>query len=91
MPIEIATADDIKDLKKLVEYLNDHVNDLTQMLAAQVQSQLPEWLTVQESADFLRVKPATIRRKVQAGHFQTRRDGKKILISRESVLDQSNR
>ncbi len=91
MGIEIATSEEIADLKRLVVGLSGQVQGLTRAFEAQAQGQLPEWLTVKEAAKYLRITPDTIRRKVRAGHFDTRRDGKNILISRESVLDQSSR
>lgn len=91
MGIEIATSEEIADLKRLVVGLTGKVELLARSFEAQVQGQLPEWLTVKEAAEYLRITPDTIRRKVRAGRFDTRRDGKNILISRECVLDQSSR
>jgi len=89
--IEIATSKEIADLKRLVVGLTGKVEVLTRAFEAQRQEQMPEWLTVKEAAKYLRITPDTIRRKVRAGHFDTRRDGKNILISRECVLNQSSR
>ncbi len=91
MGIEIATSEEIADLKRLVIGLSGKVEGLTRAFEAQTQGRLPEWLTVQEAAEYLRYESVTIRRKVRQGLFDTRRDGKKILISRESLLDQSSR
>ena len=91
MGIEIATAEEIADLKSLVVGLSSKVEVLACAFEAQTQGQLPEWITVKEAAEYLRLTPDTIRRKVRAGHFDTRRDGKNILISCACVLDQSSR
>ena len=91
MGIEIATSADIAEIKKIVLGLTSRVETLTQAVEAQRQEQMPQWLTVQEAAKYLRITPYTIRHKVRAGHFDTRRDGKNILISRECVLNQSSR
>lgn len=91
MGIEIATSVDIAEIKKIMLGLASQVETLTQAVEAQRQEQMPEWLTVKEAAKYLRITPDTIRRKVRAGHFDTRRDGKNILISRECVLNQSSR
>ena len=89
MGIEIATSSDIAEIKKIMLGLASQVETLTQVVEAQRQEKMPEWLTVKEAAKYLRITPDTIRRKVQAGHFDTRRDGKNILISRDCVLNQS--
>ncbi len=91
MGIEIATSADIAEIKKIMLGLASQVETLTQAVEAQRQDKMPEWLTVKEAAKYLRITPDTIRRKVRAGHFDTRRDGKNILISRECVLNQSSR
>jgi len=91
MGIEIATSKEIADLKELVTGLGRKMDTLTRAFEAHADSQLPEWFTVKEAAEYLRLTPDTIRRKVRAGHFDTRREGKNILISRESMLDQSSR
>ena len=89
MGIEIATSSDIAEIKKIMLDLASQVETLTQVVDAQRQEKMPEWLTVKEAAKYLRITPDTIRRKVQAGHFDARRDGKNILISRDCVLNQS--
>ena len=89
MGIEIATSSDIAEIKKIMLGLASQVEALTQVVEAQRQEKMPEWLTVKEAAKYLRITPDTIRRKVQAGHFDTRRHGKNILISRDCVLNQS--
>ena len=91
MAIEIATSEEIADLKRLVVGLTGKVETLALAFEAQMQDRLPEWLTVREAADYLRLTPDTVRRKVRAGHFDTRRDGKNILIHRQCLLDQSSR
>jgi len=91
MGIEIATSADIAEIKKAMLGLASQVQSLTQTIEGLRQEQMPEWLTVKEAATYLRITPDTIRRKVRAGHFDTRRDGKNILISRECLLDQRNR
>ena len=90
MGIEIATSDDISEIKRIVLGLASQVETLTLDIKAQREGQMPEWLTVKEAAKYLRIGPATVRRKVRAGHFDTRRDGKNILISREYLLSQSS-
>ena len=47
---------------------------------------LSDWLTVKEAAKHLRLTPDTIRRKVRASQFDTRREGKLILIARDCLL-----
>ncbi|MGH1579042.1 helix-turn-helix domain-containing protein [Planktotalea sp.] len=91
MGIEIATSEDIAEMKEIMLGLSSQVQSLTQTVEGLRQEQMPEWFTVKEAAEYLRVKPDTIRRKVRAGHFDTRREGKNILISRECIVDQSNR
>ncbi|WP_147112177.1 helix-turn-helix domain-containing protein [Tateyamaria sp. syn59] len=90
MGIEIATSEDIAEIKKMMVGLATQVQTLTQVVEAQRKEQMPEWLTVKEAATYLRLTPDTIRRKVRAGHFDTRREGKNILIARSCVLEQSN-
>lgn len=91
MGIEIATSAEIEEIKDIVLNLNSQVLHLTKALEAQRQEQLPDWLTVKEAADYLRISPDTIRRKVKAGHFETRRDGKNILIARDTIVTQASR
>ena len=91
MGIEIATSDDLANMNQLLLGLASEVKTLVQAVEALRQEQTPEWLTVKEAANYLRLTPDTIRRKVRAGHFDTRREGKNILISRECVLNQSSR
>ena len=91
MGIEIATSDDLAKTNQLLLGLASEVKTLVQAVEALRQEQTPEWLTVKEAANYLRLTPDTIRRKVRAGHFDTRREGKNILISRECVLNQSSR
>ena len=91
MGIEIATSDDIAKTNQLLLGIASEVKTLVQAVEALRQEQTPEWLTVKEAANYLRLTPDTIRRKVRAGHFDTRREGKNILISRECVLNQSSR
>lgn len=91
MGIEIATSAEIAEIKKAMLGLVSQVQSLTQTIEGLRQEQMPEWLTVKEAAKYLRITPDTIRRKVRVGHFDTRRDGKNILINRESLMDQSSR
>ena len=91
MGIEIATSDDFAKMKQLLVGITSELKTLTLTVEALRQEQTPEWLTVKEAANYLRLTPDTIRRKVRAGHFDTRREGKNILISRESLLNQSSR
>lgn len=88
MGIEIATTEDIAEMKEIMLGLSSQVRSLTQTVEGLRQEQMPEWLTVKEAAAYLRITADTIRRKVRAGHFDTRRDGKNILISRNCLLDQ---
>jgi len=89
--VNLATIDDIERIEKQVSSLTGHIQQLTRALEAQRRGDMPEWLTVAETAAYMRLTPDTVRRKVRAGHFDTRRDGKNILISRETVLVQSSR
>jgi hypothetical protein len=73
MGIEIATSDEIEEIKKIMLGLSSKVDTLTLAVEAQRQDQMPEWLTVKEAAAYLRLTPDTVRRKVRAGHFDTRR------------------
>ena len=91
MGIEIATSDDFAKMNQLLVGIASEIKTLAQTIEAMRQEQTPEWLTVKEAANHLRVTPDTIRRRVSAGHFDTRREGKSILISRECVLNQSSR
>ena len=91
MSIEIATSDDIAEIKRLMLETQAQLRSLNRTLESQQKNQLPEWFTVKEAATYLRLTPDTIRRKVRTGHFDTRREGKNILIGRESLLDQSRR
>ena len=91
MAIEIATADDIAEMKQIMLGLESQVKKLTHAFKAQQQDQIPEWVTVKEAAKYLRVKDSTVRAKVKKGQFDTHREGKSILISRESLLNQSSR
>ena len=91
MGIAIATSDDLANMNQLLLGLASEVKTLVQAVEALRQEQTPEWLTVKEAANHLRLTPDTIRRKVRTGHFDTRREGKNILISRECVLNQSSR
>ncbi|EFO32575.1 putative DNA binding domain-containing protein [Roseibium sp. TrichSKD4] len=91
MAIEIATAEDVGEIKQFMERMEEKVDSLIRAIEAQKKSELPEWFTVKETAKLLRLSEATIRHKVKRGYFDTRRDGKKLLLSRETVLDQSKR
>ena len=90
MAIKIATSEEIADIKRLIVGLTGKVETLALAFEAQTQDRPPEWLTVREAADYLRIIPDTVRRKVRAGHFDTRRDGKIILIHRQCLLDRSS-
>ena len=90
MANEIATADDIAEMKEIILGLQSEMQTLTHAFKAQQQDQMPEWVTVKEAAKYLRVKDSTVRTKVKKGQFDILREGKSILISREFLLNQSS-
>ena len=86
MSISIATAEEITQLTAAFKEMSGKVDLLTREVKALQKDALPEWLTVRQAAEHLHLTEATVRKKVSAGYFDTRRNGgKNILISRDSL------
>lgn len=48
---------------------------------------MPEWITVNQAADILVVKPDRVRKLCRAGKLKTERFGRAWMVDRESVID----
>lgn len=86
MGIEIATSEEVREIKEMLLGLRFQLENVASMVDSLRREQTSEWLTVREASAQLKLSPDTVRRKVRAGFFDTRRHGKNILIHRDSIL-----
>ena len=89
--VEIATAQGQEEIKRLVAGLSTRVDQLAKQIRESEEEAIPHWVTVKYAAQYLQLKPNTVRKKVRDGYFDIKRGRKNILISRESLLTYPNR
>ena len=77
---------------EVVEALERLVDErVAAALAGRENGSAPEWLTLQEAAEFLRVSPSTLARLLKRGEMRTSYVGRRRLVRREDLVRATQR
>ena len=83
MAIEVMTKD---DLTEAMAPLVGKIASLERTIETLKKEAMPKWLTVKEAAKVLKVSEKTVRRRKDAGEFETKRVGGRIRIRTSSIV-----
>lgn len=77
-------------LAALEAYIDERIREGIAAALAHVESSAPRWLTLEQAGELLGCSPDAVRMRVKRGRLESRRQGARLYVSRQS-LDQLGR